>query len=213
MSPLTGSELGLLAALAVVVAAFSFFLGGVNPAAIFARALGKDLSAGSGNPGATNAGRVLGRKWGVLVGVLDVLKGLVPVLLVVSTIGVFYAYIAGIAAVLGHVFSPFLRGRGGKGVATALGAILAVHPWYAVALLVVFLIAFVVTRWVALGSMLAAIALVVIGILAVFAPGVLEPLGGSVGWATGVWAVVLGGIILARHQRNVREATSRFPHP
>ncbi|MEO7071273.1 MAG: glycerol-3-phosphate acyltransferase, partial [Nostocoides sp.] len=60
----------------------SFVIGSVNPAAIIARLLGRDLRAsGSGNPGATNAGRVLGTRWGIVVGVLDVLKGFLPTLL------------------------------------------------------------------------------------------------------------------------------------
>ncbi|MBP8882416.1 MAG: glycerol-3-phosphate acyltransferase, partial [Dermatophilaceae bacterium] len=126
MATLTAYPLLALVALAVVVVAF--FIGAVNPASIIAKVLGKDLSQGSGNPGATNAGRVMGRKWGVLVGVLDVLKGVVPVWIVGVTLGLHLAYLAGVAAVLGHIFSPFLRGRGGKGVATALGAVLAVHP-------------------------------------------------------------------------------------
>ncbi|MEI2649216.1 MAG: glycerol-3-phosphate acyltransferase [Dermatophilaceae bacterium] len=70
MATLTAYPLLALVALAVVVVAF--FIGAVNPASIIAKVLGKDLSQGSGNPGATNAGRVMGRKWGVLVGVLDV---------------------------------------------------------------------------------------------------------------------------------------------
>ena len=104
----SGGDLVRFLLAAVVAVAGSFFLGGVNPAAIFARVLGKDLSAGSGNPGATNAGRVLGRKWGVLVGVLDVLKGVVPVWVTLLFFGTHFAYLSGLAAVLGHVFSPYL---------------------------------------------------------------------------------------------------------
>ena len=124
---------GLAAALA------AFLLGAVNPATLLARALGTDLrSAGSGNPGATNAGRVLGRKWGALVLVLDVVKAYLPTLLVLRTLGLVLALVVGLAVVLGHVFSPFLRGRGGKGVACAFGAILAVEPVVALAAVVVF---------------------------------------------------------------------------
>ena len=105
-----------------VVAVVCFLIGSINPASLVARALGRDLrSAGSGNPGATNAGRVLGRKWGVLVLVLDVAKAWLPTVLVLRTMGTVPALVAGLAVVLGHVFSPFLRGRGGKGVACALG--------------------------------------------------------------------------------------------
>ena len=112
-----------------VAAVLAFLLGAVNPATILARVLGKDLThSGSGNPGATNAGRVLGVRWGVVVGVLDVLKGLVPVVVAHELLGPVVALVVGLAVVLGHIWSPFLRGHGGKGVATSLGAILAVQP-------------------------------------------------------------------------------------
>ncbi len=184
----------------LVVPVVAFFIGGINPASIFARLLGKDITQGSGNPGATNAGRVLGRKWGVAVGVLDVLKGALPVWVAAALLGVGTAYLTGIAVVLGHVFSPYLRGRGGKGVATTLGAIFAVHPWYAVALVVVFVAVVAVSRWVALGSLAAAFAMVVGGVLAA-----VGRLPGAYGRGTALWAFALGGIVIARHRDNVVE--------
>ena len=147
-----------------VVAAF--LIGSLNPATAIARLLGKDLAtSGSGNPGATNAGRVLGRKWGIVVGVLDVLKGLVPTYVAGQLLGAHAAYAVGVAAVLGHVWSPFLKGRGGKGVATTLGAILGVHPWVALVVVVVFVVAVALTRWVAAGSIFGALAMVVVAVL------------------------------------------------
>jgi glycerol-3-phosphate acyltransferase PlsY len=175
-----------------------FFIGAVNPASIFARLLGKDLSQYSGNPGATNATRVLGRRWGILVGALDVLKGLVPTYAALWAFGVYSAYLVAVAVVLGHLYSPYLRGRGGKGVSTTLGVLLAVHPWYAAALLAVFLIVVGVSRWVALGSLSAAAGLVVVGVIA--ATGRLP---GSWGLPTAVWAITLGSLILLRHRRNI----------
>jgi glycerol-3-phosphate acyltransferase PlsY len=179
---------------AIVIA---FLVGSLNPATMIARLLGKDLTtAGSGNPGATNAGRVLGRKWGVLVGVLDVLKGLVPVFVAGQWFGAHLAYAVGLAAVLGHIWSPYLHGRGGKGVATTLGAILGVHPWVAVVVLVVFGAGLALTRWVAAGSIFGALALIVTAgfVLAERAPGDL--------W-TGLWLVALGLVVLARHRSNL----------
>lgn len=190
--------LWFLAGVAAMVAV-AFFWGGINPATLIGRLLGRDVTrAGSGNPGATNAGRVLGRKWGILVGVLDVLKGFLPAFLAAQFYGVLVGYLLGIAAVLGHVFSPYLRGRGGKGVATALGAILGVHPWYAVVLLLVFVVVFALSRWVALGSLVAAGVMLVGGAFA--ASGNLP---GAAGLPTTIWAWVLGLIILARHRGNI----------
>ncbi|MEW1955225.1 glycerol-3-phosphate 1-O-acyltransferase PlsY [Terrabacter sp. NPDC080008] len=175
----------------------AFLIGSINPATMIARLLGKDLAtAGSGNPGATNAGRVLGRKWGVVVGVLDVLKGLVPTFVAGHLFGAHAAYAVGIAAVLGHIWSPFLKGRGGKGVATTLGAILGVHPWVALVVVVVFAVAVAATRWVAAGSILGAVSMLVLAVLiwTGHAPGDV--------W-TGLWLMAIGLLVLARHKNNV----------
>jgi glycerol-3-phosphate acyltransferase PlsY len=186
---------GLVTVLAAVV---GYGIGSVNPAAIFARVRDTDLrEVGSGNPGATNAGRAFGWKVGVLVALLDVLKGFVPVV-VFEALGYPEAgLVAGLAAVLGHVTSPWLRGRGGKGVATSLGAILAVQPWWAVIALAVFGLAFAVTRRVGLSSVAASLALV---------PAAL--------WlhattAQVVFAVVLALIVVVRHRRNLAAAFAR----
>lgn len=185
------------AAIWVGIVVVAFLIGSVNPATIVARALGRDLStSGSGNPGATNAGRVLGRKWGVLVGVLDALKGLLPVVAAGQWLGAHAAYVVGLVAVLGHVWSPFLRGRGGKGVATTLGAILGVHPWVAGITVVVFAVTVLTTRWVAAGSVVAALGLVAIAgfVLAGKAPGDA--------WTAG-WLIGLALVVLWRHKNNV----------
>ena len=181
-------------AAAVVVA---FLVGSVNPATLIARVLGTDLSlSGSGNPGATNAGRVLGRKWGVLVGVLDVLKGFVPTVLAAQWVGPHLAYAVGLAAVLGHIWSPFLRGRGGKGVATTLGAVLGVHPVIALVVLVAFALGFAATRWVAAGSILGALAMLVVAVLVW-----TGHLPGD-GW-TCLWLTAIALVVLVRHKNNV----------
>lgn len=198
---------GLYAGLALV----AFFVGAVNPAAIFARVLGKDLTAGSGNPGATNAGRVLGVRWGIIVAALDVLKGFVPAYVLARGVGLSAAYLVGIAAVLGHIFSPFLKGKGGKGVATALGAVLAAHPVFGLGMLVVFGVVVAATHWVAAGSMAAASALILAGVAT--ATGVTVP-GISPGtpW-TAAWAITLGLIVLVRHRGNLRRAPRPGRHP
>ncbi|MFC7594976.1 glycerol-3-phosphate acyltransferase [Terrabacter sp. GCM10028922] len=185
---------GLAWAAGVVVA---FLVGSLNPATTIARVLGKDLaSSGSGNPGATNAGRVLGRKWGVVVGVLDVLKGLVPTVVAGQVFSAYAAYAVGVAAVLGHIWSPFLRGRGGKGVATTLGAILGVHPWVALVVVIVFGVGLALTRWVAAGSIFGALAMAVVAVLiwTGHAPGDV--------W-TGLWLMAIGLLVLGRHKNNV----------
>ena len=181
-----------------IASAVAFVIGAINPATILARILGKDLrSSGSGNPGATNAGRVLGPRWGVVVGILDVLKGLVPVLLAHEFLGTVTALFVGLAVVLGHIWSPFLRGQGGKGVATSLGAILAVEPWFGVVMVLVFALLVWRLRWVAGASVSACLLLFVLGLLSWF--GVV-PFGSRV---TGAWCVILALLVIYRHRRNI----------
>jgi glycerol-3-phosphate acyltransferase PlsY len=181
-------------AILLLAAVVGFLVGSINPATIIARARDVDLaSAGSGNPGATNAGRVLGRRTGILVGVLDVLKGLVPVLLF-GLAGQGAAETAGFFAVLGHIFSPFLRGHGGKGVATTLGVILGVQAMWLLAVLPAFALGYLVTRRVGLGSVLGALALVACGVWWSDAPD------------QAVFGVALGILILVRHRDNIADA-------
>jgi glycerol-3-phosphate acyltransferase PlsY len=182
-----------------LVALAGFLVGSVNPAALLARARGSDLrSSGSGNPGATNAGRVLGRKWGVLVLVLDVLKAFVPTWVTLWWLGLVPALVAGFAVVLGHVFSPFLRGRGGKGVACALGAILAVAPWVAVGAVVVFGVAMVLVSYIGEASVVVTGALLLLGLLS--GAGLVPFVEPAVGW----WLVAVSLLVLSRHRRNIR---------
>lgn len=190
--------MGWLVVQTAVVAVVCFLIGSINPASLVARALGRDLrSAGSGNPGATNAGRVLGRKWGVLVLVLDVAKAWLPTVLVLRAMGTVPALVAGLAVVLGHVFSPFLRGRGGKGVACALGAVLALEPLVGLAAVVVFALAKTVLPFVGEASVVTMLVVAVVG--AVAAAGLV----GFIPPLVGGWLVLLALIVLSRHRRNI----------
>lgn len=182
-----------MSALALVAAAAGGYLvGSISPADLAARRVGVDLHrVGSGNVGATNASRVLGRRAGVLIAVLDVAKGFVPAYLFGR-----WQYdaglVAGASAVLGHVTSPLLHGRGGRGVATAGGAVLGSHPLWAVPVLLTWAVVVVVSRWIALASISAA------GALLVVAAATRESA------ASLAWAVVLTGVIWWRHRANVR---------
>lgn len=178
-----------------VAAVCGYFIGSLNPASWIATARGIDLaSAGSGNPGATNAGRVMGKKTGALVMVLDVLKGAVPVLVFDHFLGFPGGEIAGVFAILGHITSPFLKGKGGKGVATVLGVVLASYPLWLIPMLVVFAIVYLVTKRVGLGSVAAAVALIIESM--VFAPN----------WPTKLFGAAIGVLVIVRHQSNIRQA-------
>lgn len=184
-----------------VAAICSYFIGSLNPASWIAKARGIDLAgSGSGNPGATNAGRVMGRKTGILVMVFDVLKGVVPVLLFDRLFGYPAGELAGFFAILGHITSPFLRGKGGKGVATTLGVILAVNPIWVVPMLVVFAIVYLITKRVGLGSVAAAITLIVASLAL------------AQDWPTKVFGAAVGILVVVRHQANIRAAIAGVSH-
>jgi glycerol-3-phosphate acyltransferase PlsY len=123
---------------------------------------GEDLRAmGSGNLGATNLYRVLGLRYAVPVALVDVLKGAVPVAVFGPRAGdgPYLPLLLGLTAVAGHVFSVFVRFRGGKGVATGAGVVLALAPWAVLAAFAVWLLVVKATGYVSLGSVLAALML------------------------------------------------------
>lgn len=208
---------------------FGYLLGSFPSARVFSR-LGRfpdPSSSGSGNPGATNTIRVAGLGWGLAVFGVDALKGALAVVLVgvwnlvslelgcIEVLpGGMLRVIALIAAVLGHVFPVFARFRGGKGVACAAGALVAIQPLVLLCCLGVFALVLVIWGMVSLASMVAALALLPCYVL----------LGRSGGWAAfpesstdGVVAAFLGAVALLvvfLHRRNIRRITrgeeSRF---
>src|SRR4051812_44987549 len=143
--------------LLAVVAAASYLLGAVPFGYLVARWRGVDiLHAGSGNIGATNVGRVLGRGYGVLVFLLDFAKGALPVLAAAALAPrhdpawapQLFEVAAGLAAFLGHLFPVYLGFRGGKGVATGAGVVLVLTPVPALAALLAWAALFTSTRYV-----------------------------------------------------------------
>ena len=109
---------------------------------------------GSGNIGATNVGRLCGTKYGAMTLALDVLKGFIPVLLATSfSDSYFFLTLVATAAVCGHMFSVFLHGKGGKGVATWVGAFLAISPWAVIICGLAFLAALYFYNFVSLASL------------------------------------------------------------
>jgi glycerol-3-phosphate acyltransferase PlsY len=195
-----------LAALALT-AALAYLVGGIPFGLLVGKlAAGKDVrKEGSGNIGATNVGRVLGFKWFVVVFGLDLLKGVAAVAVAaavqrsfeVSSATFYLPEVAALAAVLGHVFPIYLNFKGGKGVATSVGVLLALEWQPALAGLVCFLVLFGLTRYVSVGS---------IGFAVVFAASyfwfVAEP------WrlerrARTVLALVAPLVIVAAHRGNI----------
>ncbi|NPB02962.1 MAG: glycerol-3-phosphate 1-O-acyltransferase PlsY [Thermotogae bacterium] len=141
---------------------FGFLFGSIPWAYIVAKLVaGIDIRQyGSGNVGATNVARVLGWKWGSLVFLLDALKGFIPVFLVRVLVpyNVELALITALAPILGHIFTPFLGFKGGKGVATAVGAFAAITPIGVGIGFLVWITTVLLTGWVSLGSLLGSLA-------------------------------------------------------
>jgi conserved hypothetical integral membrane protein TIGR00023 len=143
----------------LLVALIASFWAGALPFGYWAaRRRGVDIrKVGSGNIGATNVFRVLGAKVGLTVLVLDALKGFLPTWLATRAgAGDVEAILVGVAAILGHTFSPIMGFKGGKGIATGLGALLAAAPLTLAIAFPIWLVVFLITRWVSLASILAA---------------------------------------------------------
>ncbi len=138
----------------------AFFFGAIPWGFIAGKLRGVDLrERGSGNIGATNTLRELGVAAGVTVLILDAFKGWAAVALAHYLHASPWLIVgAGLCAVLGHIYSPFVRFNGGKGVATSLGVLLGLSPLVAGGALVVFFAVVAVTRYISLGSLIAAIA-------------------------------------------------------
>jgi glycerol-3-phosphate acyltransferase PlsY len=144
--------------IALVVSAY--LLGSVPSGYILGSMAGVDVrKVGSGNVGATNVARVLGKGRGALTLVADVAKGWLPVFAAVQLeMSLSAVTLAGTAVFLGHLYSIFLRFEGGKGVATAMGVFLALAPSLTMVLLVIFAVTAAASRLVSLASITAAIA-------------------------------------------------------
>lgn len=146
--------------LIIIVIVLAYLCGSVPTGVILTKRLGLDIrQLGSGNVGATNVARSAGKKVGLFTLLGDIVKGLIPVLVVrFFDLGETALACAAVAALLGHVFSPFLGFSGGKGVATGLGVLLGVAPLVILLALFFFIVTFAVSRIVSLASLMAAAA-------------------------------------------------------
>lgn len=148
----------------VVLLIISYLIGSIPFSLLIGKfAFDKDLRQfGSGNLGSTNAFRILGKKAGIIILILDILKGAIPVMLGhLFAPEYFHVFIFGLVAAIGHVFSIFIKFKGGKAVATSGGAVLGFNPLLFVILLAAFLITLKISKYVSLSSIVAAITFVV----------------------------------------------------
>jgi glycerol-3-phosphate acyltransferase PlsY len=192
---------------ALGIAALAAYLAGSLP---FGLLIGRYIAgvdirqAGSGNIGATNVARVLGKGLGATVLLLDCLKGALPTLLLpwiltdAPLLRQHLAVVSGTAAILGHMFPVWLKFRGGKGVATALGVALALAPIATGVAFVLFALCVALTRIVSLSSILAACCFCGVE-LWLLRP---EPFGHET-WSLAAFSTLVPLLIIARHRTNI----------
>lgn len=153
----------------IVTALVAYLLGSIPTGFLVAKARGVDIrTVGSGNIGATNAFRVLGKGLGVFVLLMDALKGWVAVIVGAAVVDAvlpggppleYLRITAGVTAILGHNFTCWLHFKGGKGIATSAGVLIALVPWALIIILFIFIILFLLTRYVSVGSIAASFSL------------------------------------------------------
>jgi glycerol-3-phosphate acyltransferase PlsY len=196
----------------------AYLLGSIPFGLLIAMAHGKDLrSIGSGNIGATNVARALGRKWAYVCFVLDVLKGLVPMLATLplakavssqsqgEKVILLWLWLAvGCAAILGHIFPIYLKFKGGKGVSTSFGVALGLWPYFTLCasfFAATWVVVVLTWRYVSLASITASVIFPLVLIMAI----ILIP-----GWELAIlWPVVITAfaipvMVIVRHRENIR---------
>ncbi|MEY3000684.1 MAG: hypothetical protein RL648_898 [Verrucomicrobiota bacterium] len=198
------TQLGLM--LAVLVA--GYVIGSISFAVLLSRARGVDIfKVGSGNPGATNVMRALGKPAGYACFVLDALKGMVAALVgkgVALTYGIGDPFLLAtfglIGAILGHSFSVFLRFRGGKGVATSVGGLLILMPWVILTGAVVWVGTYFTFRYVSLASLLLGASLPLTALVI------------GEGLPKQVLCLLLAILIFFRHRANIKRLLNGTEH-
>jgi glycerol-3-phosphate acyltransferase PlsY len=189
----------------------AYLLGSIPFGLLIAKAHGKDLrSIGSGNIGATNVSRALGRKWAYVCFGLDVLKGLIPMLVTMliaepDSVLTFWLWLAvGCAAILGHIFPVYIKFKGGKGVATSFGVALGLWPYYTICVFLaaaVWVVIVLIWRYVSLASIAASV---------VFPLVLLAAISLMPSWDFGdLWPVLISAVaiplmVIIRHRENIK---------
>jgi glycerol-3-phosphate acyltransferase PlsY len=206
----------------------AFLCGSIPFGLIFGKIKGIDIREhGSGNIGATNVWRVLGKSFGIPCFLLDVLKGLIPTIIGISLIqfagmknpmiqtalashaeihpmltAQIFQVLTGLCAILGHNYSPWVRFKGGKGIATSAGVLIALMPAAIVILILLWVIVFGISRYVSLASIVAAGALPFLTLWGSYYHGKI---------ADGTWnkplfafSVLIGVLAIYKHRSNIQ---------
>jgi glycerol-3-phosphate acyltransferase PlsY len=196
----------------VILIVGAYLLGSIPFGLIIAVAHGKDLrSIGSGNIGATNLSRALGRKWAYLCFVLDAAKGLLPTAFAARIISsppaaseLFLTLTVGCAAVFGHIFPIYIKFKGGKGVATSFGVALGLWPYYTIcSIFALGVWVFTVLKWryISLASIVASVVFPLTLVLAII---LIHAWNFTDLWPLLIAAVVIPIMVIVRHRENIK---------
>jgi acyl phosphate:glycerol-3-phosphate acyltransferase len=209
----------------------AFLLGSIPFGLLMARAKGIDIRAhGSGNIGATNVMRVMGKKYGIPCLILDILKGFIPVAIAVNLVQItgrpvqvplglpeawvmelpatealkvqFLHILTALAAVLGHNYSPWIGFKGGKGISTSAGVLLGLMPFAVLLLLVVWLLLILTTRYVSVASVGAACALPLLTLWGSWHHGRIQD--GTWNKPLFVFSIIIAVLAVWKHRANFR---------
>lgn len=187
----------------VIAAVAAYLIGSINSSIIISKiVMGEDIrKSGSGNAGATNMLRTMGKKYGALTLVIDVLKGVIAVLAAMlfkkAGANINTEYIAGVCVVLGHNFPVFFGFKGGKGVATSLGVVLMLDWKVGLVVLAAAILIMALTRYVSLGSICAALLFMAIHT-------VIMVSGGEFCAVKFICIMILGVLLILRHSANIK---------
>lgn len=154
----TGTQIGVYIAVFVIMVIVAYFIGNISPSTILAKKKGLDIKKeGSGNAGTTNALRVMGKKAGAVTLLIDVIKGVGSVLLGELVCGPYCGMFCVVAVMMGHIWPIVYKFKGGKGVATAFGALLGLNPLLGLSALGVVIVGLLISKRMSVGSILGAL--------------------------------------------------------
>lgn len=196
---------------------FGFLLGSVPFGLLLGKLKGIDIREhGSGNIGATNVFRTLGRKTGIICLILDALKGFLPVYLAVkltpdTPAGQTIEVVTALASILGHNYSPWIGFKGGKGIATTAGAIGGIMPPVALGLLIlIFIVVTKTTKYVSVGSIATAIALPLLTLWGSYHHGKIAD--GTWNKPLFIFSLVAGSLAVWKHRTNIARLRNGTEH-
>jgi len=206
----------------------AFLLGSIPFGLLIARSKGIDIRQhGSGNIGATNVLRIVGKKYGLTCLFLDLLKGLVPTILAISLIrfngmrnpmmiqalepfsaefpmlmAQIFQVLTGLCAILGHNYSPWVGFKGGKGIATSAGVMIAMMPAAIVILLIIWLLVFFISKYVSLASVIAAVSLPIVTLSGSWYHGKVQD--GTWNKPLFIFSVIIAVLATWKHRGNLK---------